>query len=193
MTIQIFIRFVALLFVLYFDFIFFYIQIINPEYSYKENLLSKYVNKRKGMLLKIAFVLFGIAEILLFLVLDSKNAINGFLLLLSGIGIFIAGLFDGNLYNKKTIKTNIHLISAFMQLAFFPIYMITLFVFPLENINRILILTLGIISAIFGIALFCIYSFNQNLKNQIIGIIQKSEIFVISLGLKYIIVFSMKS
>jgi Protein of unknown function (DUF998) len=118
-------RFAAFIFVSIFAILFIIIHLLRPDLYYLQYPLSRYTIGDYGILLSMGFICFGLSEILLgynFIIQFGKLNRISILLIIAGIGVFLATFFSMDIQHKPTIGGNLHFSGALIQFVIFPFF-----------------------------------------------------------------------
>ena len=166
----------AFIFAVYFLIAFTLVHLIKKEYLFKKDALSEYAVGKWGFIITIAFFVIAFNQFLLsWKFFQSNHFFPSLFLALSGLGVLIVAIVK--VHKRKDELLKIHDFGAAMQFIFFPLALISYFIF---SRNAFFTLVIGLITFIF---IFILRDANNKYDRGEIsnfGLIEKINILLIN-------------
>lgn len=187
--IQLILRSIAFYLTLYFDIIVIFIHLKNRHLSLRKDVLSYFAHGKLGILLNSAFIALCIGQVILAhrVVKTYGISYSPLILLTASLGLLLAGIFNCSKDGKETLWTRLHLIGAVLEFGLFPIFYIVLYIEMIGEFGSIFIRNAGII-LLLSVTIY-LFAFINREKSRYIGLIQKINIFLITTGIKFLLIF----
>jgi len=178
-----FTKYTAFIFICIFAVLFIIIHFLRTDLIFLKYPLSRYTIGEYGKLLSVGFVCFGLSEILLgFLIYRYIGKLNlvSILVIVAGLGVFLATFFSLDIQHKPTLGGNLHFLGALIQFVLFPFFCLHSFKYVFKDRLKKWALVIAVTTFFFCLLLTLAIC----LKNDILfAVAEKTDIVVFTVWL----------
>jgi hypothetical protein len=173
----------SFIFICIFAVLFILIHFLRPELYFLKYPISRYTIGPYGFILSFGFICFALSEILLgFNLLSKSSKLNPqtVLLIIAGIGVFLATFFSMDLNHKPSLYGNLHFLGAIIQFTAFPVFCLLVYKRPFIVLLKKYALLVSLITFILCILMLV----SIILKNDLLfSLSEKTDILVFTIWL----------